>query len=245
MQAAANVLAPAVQAQGLEKRYGRVAALDGVDLSLAEGDFLTLFGPNGAGKTTLVRILATLVRPSAGRILVGGLDVRECTAEVRRQIGVVSHQTFLYRDLTAAENLLLYARLYDLPDAAGRVRESLARVALGHRAADPVRSLSRGMQQRVSIARAVLHDPLILLLDEPYSGLDQHAAAGLTAILQELALRGRTVLMTTHDLEQGLQLCNRVGILSGGRLVFEQPAAGLTPGSFRRLYLEAVEGRRL
>lgn len=222
-----------------------MVALRDLDLRLDEGDFLGLFGPNGAGKTTLVRILATLARPTAGRVLVGGLDVRECTAEVRRQIGVVSHQTFLYRDLTAEENLRLYARLYDLDDAQSRVREALARVALGHRAGDPVRTLSRGMQQRVSIARAVLHDPRILLLDEPYNGLDQHAAVSLTGILQEMALSGRTVLMTTHDLEQGLALCGRVAILNGGRLVHRGPAAGLTAASFRRLYMDAVEGRPL
>lgn len=219
-----------------------MAALRSVDLRLDEGEFLTLFGPNGAGKTTLIRILATLARPTSGRVLIGGLDLREWTAQVRRLIGVVSHQTFLYRDLTAEENLLLYARLYDVPDPRQRVQEALERVALGHRAADPVRTLSRGMQQRVSIARAVLHDPMILLLDEPYNGLDQHAAASLTGILQELALRGRTVLMTTHDLEQGLQLCSRVGILSGGRLAFEQAGAGLSAASFRRLYLDVVEG---
>lgn len=219
-----------------------MAALRSVDLRLDEGDFLTLFGPNGAGKTTLIRILATLARPTAGRVLVGGLDIRECTAEVRRRIGVVSHQTFLYRDLTAEENLLLYARLYDLPDGKSRVHAALERVALGHRAEDPVRTLSRGMQQRVAIARAVLHDPLILLLDEPYSGLDQHAVASLTTILQEMALKGRTVLMTTHDLEQGLQLASRVGILCDGCLAHEERAAGLSAGAFRRLYLEVVEG---
>jgi heme exporter protein A len=168
--------------------------------------------------------------------------VRTCTAEVRTLIGVVSHQTFLYRDLTAEENLLLYARLYAVPEPHLRVRQALERVALGHRASDPVRALSRGMQQRVSIARAVLHDPLILLLDEPYNGLDQHAIAGLTTILQELALRGRTVLMTTHDLEQGLQLCNRVAILSQGRIVHQETADSLTPASLRRLYLDVVEG---
>jgi heme exporter protein A len=220
-----------------------VVALSGVDLRLAEGDFLTLFGPNGAGKTTLIRILATLMRPTAGRVLIGGLDVAECTAQVRKLIGVVSHQTFLYRDLTAEENLLLYARLYDVPDPKAEVRKALERVALGHRAGDPVRTLSRGMQQRVSIARAVLHDPAILLLDEPYNGLDQHAAANLTGILQEMALRGRTVLMTTHDLEQGLALSKRVAILSAGRLAYEERAAGLTAASFRALYMDVVEGR--
>jgi len=220
-----------------------VEALRGVDLQLAEGDFLTLFGPNGAGKTTLIRILATLMRPSAGRVLIGGLDVAECTAEVRRLIGVVSHQTFLYRDLTAEENLLLHARLYDLPEPRSQVRKALERVALGHRAADPVRTLSRGMQQRVSIARAVLHDPAILLLDEPYNGLDQHAAASLTGILEEMALRGRTVLMTTHDLEQGLALSRRVGILNSGRLAYQERTAGLTAASFRQLYMDVVEGK--
>lgn len=205
---------------------------------------MTLFGPNGAGKTTLIRILANLTRPTSGQVLVGGLDIRQWTIAVRRQIGVVSHQTFLYRDLTAGENLLLYARLYDLPDARERVREVLERVSLGHRADDPVRTLSRGMQQRVSIARAVLHDPRILLLDEPYSGLDQHATLALTGVLQDLALRGRTVLLTTHDLEQGLQLCNRMAILNAGRIVYDQAVGGLTPSSFRQLYLEAVEGAR-
>ncbi len=220
-----------------------MAALRGVDLRLDEGEFLGLFGPNGAGKTTLIRILATLARPTAGQVRVGGLDVRECTAEVRRQIGVVSHQTFLYRDLTAEENLRLYARLYDLPDARERVNRALERVALGHRAGDPLRNLSRGMQQRVAIARAVLHEPRILLLDEPYSGLDQHAVAGLTAILREMALAGRTVLMATHDLEQGLALCNRVAVLNSGRLVYQDSAADLTEPAFRRLYMDAVEGR--
>ncbi len=218
-----------------------MAALRSVDLRLNEGEFLTLFGPNGAGKTTLIRILSTLSRPTAGRVLIGGLDISEATAEVRRRIGVVSHQMFLYRDLTAEENLLLYARLYDLADARATVRQALQRVALGHRAGDPVRTLSRGMQQRVSIARAVLHDPMILLLDEPYNGLDQHAAASLTAILREMAVLGRTVLMTTHDLEQGLQLASRVAILSLGHLVYEGSAAGLSADSFRRVYMDAVE----
>jgi len=219
-----------------------VAALRGVDLRLDEGDFLTLFGPNGAGKTTLIRILATLARPTAGHVRIGGLEVRQGTAEVRRWIGVVSHQTFLYGDLTAEENLLLYARLYGLPDARTRAAQALQRVALGHRASDPVRTLSRGMQQRVAIARAVLHGPKILLLDEPYSGLDQHAAASLTATLQEMASLGRTVLMATHDLEQGLQLASRVAILSGGRLAHEGRAAGLDAAGFRRLYMDVVEG---
>jgi heme exporter protein A len=232
----------ALAAVGLEKRFGPVAALKGVDLGLAEGEFMALFGPNGAGKTTLIRILAGLARPTGGRVLVGGLDARECTAEVRRRIGVVTHQTYLYRDLTAEQNLLLYARLYDLPDARERVHEALERAALGHRAGDPVRALSRGMQQRVTIARALLHDPFILLLDEPYSGLDQHAASALTGTLQELAGRRRSVLMATHDLEQGLQLADRVGILAGGCLLLEQQAAGLTAASWRRFYLGAVEG---
>lgn len=221
-----------------------MTALAGVDLSLSEGDFYTLFGPNGAGKTTLIRILATLARPSGGKVLVDGLDARQGALEARRRIGLVAHQTLLYRDLTAAENLLLYARLYDLPDPAARVREVLAPVALGHRADDPVGTLSRGMQQRVAIARAILHEPAILLLDEPYSGLDQHAAARLTGTLAELTRQGRTVLMTTHDLEQGLQVCSRAGILAGGRLAYECRAEGLTAGGFRRRYLEVVEGRR-
>ncbi|MDI7276115.1 MAG: ABC transporter ATP-binding protein [Anaerolineae bacterium] len=233
---------PAVEAIGVEKRFGRVVALAGVDLKLAEGEAYTLLGPNGAGKTTLVRILSTLTRASAGRVAIGGLDLRECTADVRRLIGVVLHQTMLYRDLSAEENLLLYARLYDLPDARTRVREALEAVGLGLRAADPVRTLSRGMQQRVSIARATLHEPRILLFDEPFGGLDEHGARRLNQVLERQVAVGRTVLVTTHDAGHGTWLCHRLGILSGGRVALELSARGLTARSLRRQYLEVVGG---
>ena len=222
-----------------------MAALRSVDLRLDEGDFLTLWGPNGAGKTTLIRILATLVRPSQGRVWVAGLDVREYAAEARRLIGVVSHQTLLYGDLTAEENLLLYARLYDLPDERARVRQALQEVGLDRRAAERVRTLSRGLRQRASLARAILHDPLILLCDEPYDGLDPQASAGLTRLLARLAERGRTVLLATHDLAQGLELCNRVAILCGGLLVHEQRGRGLAPDAFRRLCLDLARGAKV
>lgn len=234
----------ALQAEGLEKRFGHTIVLRNINLRLDPGDFLTLCGPNGAGKTTLVCILATLVRPTAGRVLIGGLDVRLATAQIRQCIATVAHQTFLYRDLTAEENLVLYARLYDLPQPRSRAREALARAGLLQRARDPVRTLSRGLQQRLTIARALLHEPAILLLDEPYSGLDAQSAAELTALLRDQATAGRTVLLATHDLEQGLELANRVAILNAGRLVHEQPASGLTAASFRRLYLDVITGGR-
>ncbi len=218
-------------------------ALDGVDLVLREGDRYALLGPNGAGKTTLIRILATLSRPTAGRMLIGGLDVRECTADVRRQIGVVSHQTLLYRDLTVEENLRLYARLYDLPDASTRVWEVLKRTGLERRATDPLRTLSRGLQQRASIARAILHNPAILLLDEPFSGLDQHAADALTGILEEMALREHTIFMATHDFGRGLHLCNRIGVLGAGRLIYEGEARGLSERELRTLYMGVLRAR--
>jgi len=235
---------PAVQTLALEKRFGRAAALQSVDLRLDEGDFVALLGPNGAGKTTLIRILATLARPTAGKVLIGGLDLTHWSAQVRRLIGVVSHQSFLYRDLTVAENLALHARLYGLSWPEEQARAALERVGLEQRASDLVRTLSRGQVQRLSIARAVLHEPPILLLDEPYAGLDPQAAAGFTRMLQELALRGRTVLLATHELEQGLELAGRVAILIGGRLAYEQPVRGLGTSDLRRLYLQVVDGAR-
>ncbi|HMK08242.1 MAG TPA: heme ABC exporter ATP-binding protein CcmA [Anaerolineales bacterium] len=205
-----------IEVRSLIKTFGLKPVLRGVDLRLEAGEFVALLGPNGAGKTTLLRILASLARPSLGEVNIAGHRLPAEAAQVRRLLGVVSHQPLLYGDLTAEENLWFYARLYDLPAAQRRINEILEMVGLDRRRRDRVREYSRGMQQRLTIGRAVLHDPKILLFDEPHTGLDQEASAMLDGVLRQVAGQGRTVLMTSHDLLRAADLASRIDILSGG-----------------------------
>ncbi|MFQ5811925.1 MAG: heme ABC exporter ATP-binding protein CcmA [Anaerolineae bacterium] len=232
-----------IEVCGLVKSFGGKMALDGVDLDVAEGEFLTLVGPNGAGKTTLIRILATLTRPTRGSVRVAGCDLTKQGNEVRRRIGLASHQTLLYDDLSAEENLRFYGRMYEVPKLEEGITALLQRVDLDHRRHDLVRTFSRGMQQRLSLARALLHDPAILLLDEPYTGLDQRAAEVLREVLISLAGRSRTVLMTTHNLERGLELCDRAAILVNGRIVHQADKSDLDVARFREAYSRYGVGR--
>ena len=225
-----------IEVHGLVKSFGSKVALRGVDLDVAEGESLTLVGPNGAGKTTFIRILATLTRPSKGSVRVAGRDITRQGPEIRRHIGLVSHQTFLYGDLSAEENLRFYGRMYDVPELESSTRSLLQRVGLEHRSLDLVRTFSRGMQQRLSIARALLHDPALLLLDEPYTGLDQRAMEMLREVLTDLAGKSRTIVMTTHNLELGLEICDRVAILVNGRIVYQAGKDKLDVAGFRETY---------
>jgi heme exporter protein A len=227
---------PAIEAQKLTKAFGHQAALRGVDLQVAEGEFLALFGPNGAGKTTLMRIVASLTRPTGGAVRIHGVEPGKAGSALRKQIGLISHNSLLYADLTPDENLRFFARLYDLEDPAARIDAVLDQVGLAARRRDPVRTFSRGMVQRLAIARAILHDPAIMLLDEPYTGLDLQAADMLRAVLEDLAASNRTVILTTHNLEQGLEMCDRAAILNRGRLAWEGPRAGLDLESMKELY---------
>jgi heme ABC exporter ATP-binding subunit CcmA len=227
----------AIEVKRLIKGYGEHYALRGIDLNVKWGDFLAVFGPNGAGKTTLINVLATLVKPSSGDVRVSGFELREDSVMIRRQIGVVTHQTLLYDDLSAYENLRFYGKMYDVPSLTDRVRQLLAQVGLESRARDRVRTLSRGMQQRLAIARALIHDPPILLLDEPGTGLDQRASAMLESILSSTNNRQRAVVMTTHSLEQGLALSNRVAILKEGKIAQEE-SRQLDISSLRELYYQ-------
>jgi heme exporter protein A len=231
-----------IQVRKLVKAFGNRAVLKGVDLDVAAGEFLTLVGPNGAGKTTLMHVLSTLSRPTGGLVRIAGYDLADGAIEVRRQIGLVSHKTLLYDDLSAEENLRFYSRMYDVPGARMRIETVLRRVGLWGRQRDPVRTYSRGMQQRLAIARAMLHDPPILLLDEPDTGLDQHAAAMLTELLHEVGATRRTVLMTTHNLERGLELGDRVAILARGRIAYQASKTELEASQFRNIYYQFVEG---
>lgn len=231
-----------IRLNGLVKQYGLNPVLRGVDLAVAQGEFVTLVGPNGAGKSTLMAIIATLLRPSSGEVLVGGWRLPEQADRVRRHIGLVSHNSLLYRDMTAAENLSFFARLYRLDDGDRRVNEALRKVGLFARQRDPVGTFSRGMVQRLTIARATLHEPDVLLLDEPYTGLDQEASGLLDELLREEAARGRTILMITHDLGHGLGLADRLAILYGGRIAREVSRAEINTAAVYDLYAEVTMG---
>jgi heme ABC exporter ATP-binding subunit CcmA len=228
----------ALASEDIRKSFGSFNALAGVTLRVARGEFLTLFGANGAGKTTLLKIAASLIAPTSGKMLIEGIDIREEPEKARRHIGFLSHNTYIYRDLSPTENLRFFARLYSLSDAESRIRELLDRVGLSRRANDPVRAFSRGQQQRVGLARAILHDPSLILLDEPYTGLDVNAAETLDAILDDAIARGKSVVLTSHDLDRGLRAASRAAIVHRGRLVFD----GAADRAARDAYAEYVRG---
>lgn len=233
----------AVEVGGLTKSFGSLLVLRGIDLRVKKGEFLTIFGPNAAGKTTLIKILATLSRPSSGEVRLGGLQLQDDATEIRRRIGVVTHQTLLYDDLTVRENLRFYGRMYDVPNLEERIAIVIRQVGLEARLHDRVRTLSHGMQKRASIARAVIHNPSIVLLDEPEAGLDPHATAMLVEILDTLYSGERTVVMTTHNLERGLQMGDRVAILARGKIVYEEPRLFLDTASFQETYYRYTGAR--
>ena len=234
----------AIKIRKLVKSFGHQAALRGVDLGVAEGEFLALFGPNGAGKTTLIRIVASLTRPTAGTVQVRGEDLSKAATALRRHIGLISHTPLLYGDLTPDENLRFFARMYDLPESGTRIDAVLDQVGLAARRRDPVRTFSRGMVQRLAIGRAILHDPSIMLLDEPYTGLDLQAADMLRAVLQDLAASNRTVILTTHNLEQGLEMCDRVAVLNRGKIAWQGSREGLTLEDMKEIYRDATSKER-
>jgi len=211
----------AIEASGLTKKFGAITAVDGVSFSVAGGECVALFGPNGAGKTTLVRMLTGGLRMTSGSYSIDGLDPRQDDLEIRSRMGLISHQSFLYDGLTARQNLEFFCRLYGLPAPASRASELLREMKLTARADDAVGNFSRGMQQRVSLARALVHDPALLFLDEPFTGLDPHASRALRAMLERSRCEKRTILMTTHDLSLGLELSDRWMLLSRGRVVGE------------------------
>ena len=226
----------AIEAEGLAKSFGSRRALAGVDLGVGNGECLVIFGPNGAGKTTLIKLLATLSRPSAGSARAQGMDIRSHAVQVRRSLGVVTHPTFLYNDLTVGENLRFYGRMYRIANLEQRIGEVVSQVQLDPRLHDRVGTLSHGMQKRVAIARAVLHNPSILLLDEPEAGLDPHATLMMRQILDSLNSGERTVVMTTHNLERGLELADRVVILHRGEIVYQALRKDIDSGGFQEIY---------
>ncbi|MDP2958030.1 MAG: heme ABC exporter ATP-binding protein CcmA [Longimicrobiales bacterium] len=232
---------PVLSARSLTREYGVVVAVDGIDLDLQAGDFLTVFGPNGAGKTTLLSLLGGRLRPTRGEVRVGGERLDFGETAWRSRIGVLSHQSFLYAHLTVAENLRFFGKLFGLRDLDERIPLRLEQVGLLDRADFLTRQLSHGMRQRAALARALLHDPELVLLDEPYTGLDPHAASVLRGVLSSLKDGHRTVVMVTHNLTQGLELANRIAIQVRGRFAWEGLRDEVEADAFEHFYHRVVE----
>ena len=234
MKAAANGLA--IEVKNLTKFFDNHPALDGIDLTVEPGKTLAIFGPNGAGKTTLIKILASIMKASTGKVFINGFDIKHNAEDIRSQIGIVSHQTFLYSNLTAYENLLFYSRMYDVADFKQRIYQVVSMVGMQLRMHDRISTLSRGMQQRLSIARCLIHKPSIILLDEPETGLDQQAISMLWGALKEDGVKKRTIVFTSHSLERGLNACDKLIILNKGKIAHIQPSKGLDLAGLEKAY---------
>ncbi len=235
---------PLLEARELARSFGPVRAVDQVSFQLLPGEVMTVLGPNGAGKTTLLAMLGGSLQPDAGAIHFRGQPRDPGETSWRREVGVLSHRTFLYGPLTARENLRFYGGLYKVPDLDDAVVQGLEGVEMLEYADRPVRDFSRGMRQRVALARTLLHDPALVLLDEPFTGLDVHASSLLRDVLTRLRDGARTVVLVTHNLAQGLSLADRVAIQVRGRFAFLGRRDQLPAGDEERFYRTLVEGER-
>ena len=231
--------APIVEATDLTRAFGTRKAVAGISFSLSPGDCLAVFGPNGAGKTTLLRLLAGLLKPSSGSARLVGIALPGGTL-VRSRVGLISHHTMLYEALSARENITFAARLYGIRDPAQRVEDSLHRMGMLDRADAPIRLLSRGMQQRVSIARAMVHSPQVVLADEPYNGLDDSGARSLTALLRQLRASGTAIIIVTHNIAEGLSLASHAAVMKRGNFVRYESSERVDASSYTATYREAV-----
>jgi heme exporter protein A len=231
-----------IKVHRLVKRFGSKTVLRGLDFEVRQGEFVALLGPNGAGKTTFIRVLASLSRPTLGTVQVAGYLLPDQAAAVRARLGVVTHQPLLYGDLTAEENLHFYGRMYNVMELNPRINEVLEMVGLAGRRNDLVRTFSRGMQQRLAIGRAILHDPEVMLFDEPHTGLDQDACDMLDGFLRDVAGRGRTVVMTSHDLARVEELATRFDVLSHGVIAASTRQDDLVNDNLLNFYRQSLAG---
>jgi len=229
-----------IEVKKLTKRFGPKVVLQGLDFQVDQGETVALLGPNGAGKTTFLRILASLSRPLTGLVRIAGFDLPARAAEVRKRLGFVSHLPLLYGDLTAEENLTFFGRVYSVPNLEDRIHEIITLVGLERWKQDLVRTYSRGMQQRLAIGRAVLHNPEVILFDEPHTGLDQDASTMLDSVLKEVADRGRTILITSHDLGRVSGLAKRFDVLSRGKITASINHNDLGDGNILDFYQHAI-----
>lgn len=225
--AALTTLDTVVSARGVGRHIDDRAILHDLNFDITAGSYIGLLGANGAGKSTLLQMLATLTVPTVGDLYLFGKRVGRGNPATRMQIGMIGHQAMLYRDLTALENLVFFGKLYNVPNPLDRAEMLLEQVALSHRAEDPARTFSRGMVQRLAIARALMHDPLLLLADEPFSGLDMASTAMLENLLADLHAKGKTIILVNHDIPQSLRLSDRAIALKQGRIVLDQSTDGL------------------
>ena len=233
------VVEPAIKTKKLSKVFGNRRAVDNVSIEVPQGAFLSIFGPNGAGKTTLLRVLSTLSRATSGSATLMGVDLKDEPAKARDHIGLISPNSMLYPDLTAEQNLLIYARLYGVENPEARVLDLLEAVELKHRRLDVVRTFSRGMTQRLSIARALIHDPDVVFLDEPYSGLDPHAVEIFDELIEQQR-EGRTFVMVSHDLQKGFAMCTHALVLAKGKVVAFDEKDAFDFDDFSTLYRSTV-----
>jgi heme exporter protein A len=233
----------ALEVEHLSKRFGSTLALNDITWSVDQGTSVVLFGPNGAGKTTLLRLCATLLRPSSGRVRVLGLDAAKDGAAMRRRIAVLGHESWLYPDLSPRENLRFYARLFGVTSPTARVDALIDRLGLVGWSHRPVGTLSRGLVQRCALARVLLHEPELLFLDEPFTGLDLDARDLLCDVLREAHQRGTTLLMSTHDISLGLSLCSTAIVLVRGRIAWTGPARAADAGDFEARYRDLTQQR--
>lgn len=234
----------AVQIRGLTKSFGRTPVLRGIDLDVPKGTVLSLLGPNGSGKTTMIRVLATLTKPDAGEVRIGGAGLGRQSARLRRLIGIVGHDPLLYDDLTARENLTFVCRMFGLDSVDERVDALSDLMGMAPVLDRKVGAMSHGMKKRFSIARALLHDPQVLLLDEPETGLDQEALSLLDSVILSRSDSARTVIMTTHNLERAVALGDRMAILANGRIAYDEPVDDSDSDASRRAYLKHVGAHR-
>lgn len=230
-----------IEAHHLTKNFGTRLVLRGINFEAAAGEFVALAGPNGTGKTTFLRILSTLAHPTSGGLKIAGYKLPSQAADVRSLLGFISHLPLLYGDLNAEENLRFYGRMYGISNLQQRVDEVLEQVGLSQRRKDAVRLFSRGMQQRLGVGRAILHKPQVLLLDEPYTGLDVDAGQRLDLILEATLKQGCTIIMTTHDIERAARFAHRLDVMVKGKIIASKPVKDSTPLQTEEFYLQAIE----